>query len=65
MQPRSLCYELAPAWNDFKQWAGDNGLIAYWEYAWEGGGMDSWWLLRIKPQATNQRSARTSKNLPA
>lgn len=48
--PRSLHdpKRLASLWHEFRQWAASEGLVAYWAYCHDGGGMDSWWQLRVK-----------------
>jgi len=48
-QPKSLHTEYAQLWGDFQLWAQSNGLVAHWEPAWDGGGMDSWWILVVFP----------------
>lgn len=38
----------AALWIDFKSWCKSEGLEAYWCQDHDGGGMDSWWLLKIR-----------------
>jgi hypothetical protein len=45
----------ASLWHEFQQWARENGLIAKWHYAWDGGGMESWWLLKVEPAPASKR----------
>ena len=42
---------LSALWSEFQKWANDEGLVAAWHYCWDGGGMDSWWQLRVTPKA--------------
>jgi hypothetical protein len=37
----------ASLWHEFQQWADTEGLLAAWHYCYDGGGMDSWWQLRV------------------
>lgn len=39
----------ASLWHEFQQWALEQGLLAKWEEGWDGGGVDSWWTLRVTP----------------
>lgn len=41
----------AALWREFQAWAEGEGLVASWVYCWDGGGMDSWWQLRVKVKA--------------
>lgn len=36
-------------WADFEKWAADNGLAAYWTDEHDGGGQETWYMLRVKP----------------
>jgi hypothetical protein len=36
-------------WVDFQAWASDNGLKALWSHHHDGGGMSSWFVLRVQP----------------
>lgn len=36
-------------WQEFLEWAHSNGLEANLEYGWDGGGMESWHTLVVKP----------------
>lgn len=40
----------ASLWSEFQKWANDEGLTASWHYCYDGGGMDSWWQLRVTPK---------------
>ncbi|MCC5612029.1 hypothetical protein LC612_36180 [Nostoc sp. CHAB 5834] len=51
--PASVKY--APLWDDFQKWAPEEGLSAYFQYCWAGGGMYSWHVLRIEPYAPKAR----------
>lgn len=46
---------LAALWSEFQQWARSEGLRAYFKNQWDGGGMDSWWELRVE-QAVPRRA---------
>ncbi len=39
-------------WLEFQAWAKSNDLIARFDYEHDGGGIESWWCLRVKPIAT-------------
>ncbi len=41
----------ASLWTDFQAWARSQGLVAQWQYAHDGGGMESWWYLRVTPDS--------------
>lgn len=36
-------------WRDFKAWAAENDLEAYWIYRYDGGGVHSWFELAVRP----------------
>ncbi len=46
LQPRGAYSSL---WDKMVQWGVDNGLRVYWAYEHDGGGMCSWWVLRVAP----------------
>ncbi len=45
-QPKHLYHSL---WADFQAWAANNGLVPEWKYQYDGGGMSSWYELRVAP----------------
>lgn len=45
----------ASLWHEFQQWAREQGLVATWHYCYDGGGMDSWWQLRVAPAPAQSR----------
>lgn len=38
----------AALWVEFQTWARNQGLEAYWASTYDGGGMESWWLLHVR-----------------
>lgn len=38
-------------WTAFREWAQSQGLTPKWQYAHDGGGMESWWYLCVEPAA--------------
>lgn len=40
----------APLYEEFVRWQLDNQLTVSWEYQWDGGGIESWYVLSVKPQ---------------
>ncbi len=46
LQPRGAYSSL---WEKMVQWGVDNGLRVHWAYEHDGGGMCSWWVLRVAP----------------
>lgn len=38
-------------WVEFQDWCASNGLQPRWDYCWDGGGMSSWYILKIEPAA--------------
>lgn len=38
-------------WQDFTFWCAQCGLVPKWVYEWDGGGMSSWYQLKVEPAA--------------
>lgn len=38
-----------PLWRAFSEWAHGQGLEPEWHSCWDGGGIHSWYVLRVKP----------------
>lgn len=36
-------------WCVFRDWFKAEELAVYWDYAWDGGGMESWVVLKVRP----------------
>lgn len=45
----------AALWVDFQTWCKEQGLEPYWETTHDGGGMESWWLLKIQVPGKKSR----------
>ena len=41
--------ETYPLWKAFCEWAHDQDLVPVWDYQWDGGGVHSWYILRLTP----------------